>query len=322
MARQKTSIVIGKQRLIVSNLDKVLWPHDGYTKRDLIVYYRSVARWIVPYLRNRPLSMERYPNGIQAEKFWEKNAPRGAPSWVRTKTVSAASGRRMKNEFIICNDRATLVYVANLAAIALHVWTSRAGSLERPDYLLIDLDPYHCTLATLARVALRFRAAARSIGIEPLVKTTGGKGLHLVIPLVPRYTYDEVRAFAHFFARRVHNELPDLTTLEHTISKRRKGTVFLDWAQVGRGKTVVAPFSVRARPKAPVAWPLRWTQVEAMCRKGSPETTHEMARWNIKNVPRLLAKDGDPWAGQWKRHSITRALRRASPSEPRAGHCS
>jgi bifunctional non-homologous end joining protein LigD len=155
----------------------------------------------------------------------------------------------------------------------------------------------------------------RSLGLEPLVKTTGGKGLHIVVPLVRRYSYEVVRDLARMIAYHVHQEAPALTTLEHTIAKRPKGTVYLDWAQIGEGKTVVAPFSVRARPKAPVSWPLRWAQVEAMARKRSPETTREMARWTIENVPRLLIRSGDPWAGRgWKKQRLESALREAHSS--------
>jgi bifunctional non-homologous end joining protein LigD len=311
-AAVRTLVKVGDRELSLSNLDKVLWPEDGYTKGDLIRYYRDVADWIVPHLRGRPLTMERYPNGIGEQPFWEKNAPRGLPSWIETVAVPSEDGRRKTIDFIVCNDEPTLVYVANLASIVLHVWTSRVGSLDRPDFVLFDLDPYESSLATLARVAVRFRDIVASIGLEPLVKTTGGKGFHLVIPLVPRYTYDVAKAFAELIARRVHEELPHLTTLERTIVKRPKGTVYLDWVQVGEGKTMAAPFSVRPRPRAPVSWPLGWDEVEAMTRKRAPDTRPEMARWTIENVPDLLRKNGDLWGGRgWKEQRLEPALKKA-----------
>jgi bifunctional non-homologous end joining protein LigD len=234
------------------------------------------------------------------------------PEWVETVAVPSDDGRRSTIHFIVCNDEATLVYVANLASIVLHVWQSHEPSLDQPDYILFDLDPNQSAIATLARVAVHFRDMVREVGLEPLVKTTGGKGLHLVIPLASRYSYDTAKTFGELIARRVHDELPELTTLERTIAKRPKGTVMLDWVQVGEGKTMASPFSVRPRPKAPVSWPLAWDEVEAMTRKRAPDTTQEMARWTIKNVPKLLAKDGDPWAGRgWKEQRLEPALKKA-----------
>lgn len=312
MAAARELVEVGGRELSLSNRDKVLWPDDGYTKGDLVDYYRAVARWIVPHLQGRPLTMERYPDGIAAQPFWEKNAPRGLPAWVETVAVPSDDGRRRTIDFIVCNDEATLVYVANLASIVLHVWTSRVGSLDRPDFVLFDLDPHFCTLGTLGRVALHVGETVRKLGLEPLVKTTGGKGLHVVIPLVQRYAYDAAKAFAELIARRVHDELPELTTLQRTIAKRPKGTVYLDWVQVGEGKTMAAPFSVRPRPKAPVSWPLAWDEVEAMARKRAPDTAKEMARWTIENVPRLLKQGGDPWAGRgWKEQRLEPALKKA-----------
>jgi bifunctional non-homologous end joining protein LigD len=304
----KTATAVGGRDLQFSNLDKVLWPRDGYTKGDLIAYYRAVAPWALRYLAGRPLTLERYPNGIDGPGWWEKNIPRGLPSWVHTVVVEAGS-RRDKLEFIVADDEATLAYVANLAAIVLHVWYSHTPSLDVPDFILIDLDPWEgCTLATLARVALAVRDELEAIGIAPLVKTTGGSGLHVVVPLAPRYDWDLAKGFAELVARRVHDVLPAETTLERATAKRPAGTVYLDYVQVGKGKTYVAPFSVRARDRAPVSMPVSWAQVEAMRRKRARETTAEMTRWTIANVPGLLKKDGDPWAEGWKAQRLESAI--------------
>jgi bifunctional non-homologous end joining protein LigD len=164
----------------------------------------------------------------------------------------------------------------------------------------------------LARVALRFREELENIGLQALVKTTGGSGLHLVIPLEPRYDYDMAKNFAQLLAHRVNTVAPAETTLERALAKRPKGTVYLDFVQVGKGKTYVAPFSVRARDGAPVSMPLRWPEVEAMRRKRAPDTTREMARWTLATVPRLVAKNGDPWAdGGWVPQRLEKALDRA-----------
>jgi bifunctional non-homologous end joining protein LigD len=295
-ASAKTQLTVGKRALQVTNLDKVLWPRDGYTKGDLIAYYRAVATWLVPHVQHRPLTLERYPNGIDEAGWWEKHIPRGLPEWIPT-VQTAASTSHEQIEFILCNDEATLAYVANLASIVLHVWYSREPTLDVPDFILIDLDPGDgCTLATLARVALTARDEFAAVGVTPLVKTTGGKGLHVVVPLEPHYDWEMAKGFAELVARRIHEVAPALTTLDRTIARRPKGTVYLDFVQVGKGKTYVAPFSVRARDGAPVSMPIAWSEVEAMSRKRAKTTGPEMLRWNIVNVPKLLAKNGDIWS--------------------------
>jgi bifunctional non-homologous end joining protein LigD len=236
------------------------------------------------------------------------------PSWVRTIVVDG-SERHEAIEFIVCDDEPTLAYVANLAAVVLHVWYAHVPTLDVPDFILIDLDPWEgCSLATLARVALRVRDELATVGVAPLVKTTGGSGLHVVVPLEPRYDWDLAKGFSELIARRIHEVLPDDTTLERATAKRPAGTVYLDYVQVGRGKTYVAPFSVRARDGAPVSMPIAWSEVEAMRRKPARETSPEMTRWNLANVPGLLAKNGDPWAEGWVPHRLETAIASARSS--------
>jgi len=207
------------------------------------------------------------------------------------------------------------VWVANLAAITLHIWYSHVPTLDVPDVILFDLDPgERCPLARLAKVALAFREELENIGVRAYVKTTGGMGLHVIVPLEPGYDYDIAKGVSELVARRINTVLPKDTTLERTISRRPEDLVYLDWVQVGKGKTYVAPFTVRARDGAPVSMPLGWRDVEAMRRKRAPETTAEMRRWTIANVPRLVAKDGDPWRREgWKPQSLESALARARP---------
>lgn len=296
-----------------SHVDKVLWPQEGYTKGDLIAYYQAVSTWMLPYLKNRPLTLQRFPNGIEGESFFEKNAPRGVPEWVHTVTIASESEPERRTRFVVCNDERTLLYLANLAAIMLHIWTSREQSLDVPDFMMLDLDPdEECTLAVLARTALRFRSELSNIGLTPLVKTSGGSGLHLIVPLAPVYTYDIVRAFSELAARRVHAVLADSTSLERMPAKRARGTVYLDFPQVGKGKTLVAPFSVRARAKAPVSMPIAWEEVEEMGRSRARDICKALTRYNLANVPGLLARSGDPWAGNtWKEQRLEEAFERA-----------
>jgi bifunctional non-homologous end joining protein LigD len=296
MARSARSAVrIGTHALTLSNLDKVLWPGQGYTKGDLIAYYRAVAKWLVPYLKNRPLSLERYPNGIRKPGFFEKNAPAGLPPWVKSVTLKGG-GKRAQVRYILCNDEATLAYVANLAAIALHAWMSRTGSLDQPDFILFDLDRGDgCTLGTLATVALAVASALRRKGLRCVPKTTGGSGLHIFVWTRGRFNYEQGRALTHEIAQAVQTQLPKAVTLERMIAKRGRGKVYMDWAQVARGKTVVMPFTVRAKDNAPVSMPLRWSDVQRLRRSPELDTAKYFARWNIRTVPALLRRSGDPW---------------------------
>ncbi len=293
-ASVSTSIRISGNAVPISNPDKVLWPGEGYTKGDLIDYYRAVAKWILPYLKDRPLSLERYPNGIGKPGFFEKNAPASVPSWVKTVALKS-SGKRAQVRYMLCNDEATLAYVANLASIALHVWMSRTGSLDQPDFVLFDLDRGDgCTLGTLTTVALAVAAALRTKDLRPMVKTTGGSGLHIFV-WTRGLSYERGRKLTNEIALMVQAKFPKWVTLERMIAKRGRGKVYMDWAQVGRGKTVVMPFTVRAREKAPVSMPLQWKDVERLQRSKELDTAAYFARWNIGNVPALLRRTGDPW---------------------------
>jgi len=311
MAATKHEVAIGGHKLTLSNLDKVLWPRDGYTKGDLIAYYRSVAKWLVPHLQDRPLTLQRWPDGIDHQSFFEKQAPRFKPDWVPTVSL-AADQKSRKVEYMLCNDEATLTWCANLAAIVLHTWYSHVPTTDSPDYALFDLDTCEqTTMKTLCTVALAFRDVLGEIGLPALVKTSGGSGMHVVIPLKTGYDYDTVRQFAEIAARHVASLLPKLTTLERTVSKRPKTSVYLDYVQVGRGKTVVPPYVVRARDKAPVSMPLDWSEIDELAKKrGEPDSA--IAQWNIRNARKRLDTEGDLWAGRaWKEAKLEPALRKA-----------
>ncbi|HVA33230.1 MAG TPA: non-homologous end-joining DNA ligase [Candidatus Baltobacteraceae bacterium] len=312
-AAERVSAKVGTRTLSLSNLDKVLWPRDGYTKGDLIDYYRSVSSVILPHLRDRPLTLQRYPNGIDGESFFEKRLPKGVPDWVdRVTTTSAEGGRKVT--YIVCNDEATLAYVANLASIPLHVWTSRVESLDEPDFVFFDLDPGEkCTLQTLATVTLAMRDALAAIGMDGLVKTSGGMGLHFFVPLRDGYSYESVKLFAELAARRVAAQHGDLVALERTVKKRDPTAVYLDYQQVGRGKTYVVAYSVRARDRAPVSTPLTWSEVEAFARRrGAVAPWDEFAKFTIRTTAKRLKVHGDLWAGKaWKKQRLEPAITKA-----------
>jgi bifunctional non-homologous end joining protein LigD len=304
---------IGSRTLSFTNLDKVLWPRDGYTKGDLIRYYLGVSRWILPYLRDRLLTLERYPNGIHAPSFYEKQMPKGIPEWVGRHTVASGSGRRSHITYVVCNDEATLAYLANLAAIVLHPWVSRIDSLDDPDYLLFDLDPgEECTLKTLATVALEVRKLLEQIGLHPLIKTSGATGLHVILPLAQGYTYDTGKLFAEVAAQRIADALGDKVTLQRTVAKRSQSAVYFDYLQLGRGKTLVPPYVVRARDGAPVSVPLTWDDVEGFARSRIAQPWKAFEKHTIANVPQRLKADGDPWSGKaWKRAKLEPAIAKA-----------
>jgi len=314
MAQQRLAARIGSRTLSLSNLDKVLWPRDGYTKGDLISYYEQVATFALGHLKNRPLTLQRYPNGIDAAAFFEKQMPRGTPDWIDRVTVPTPGGSRSHVTFVLCNDAPSLVYLANLATIVLHVWTSQVPSLEEPDFVIFDLDPgERCTLKTLGTVTLAVRDLLGEIGLKPLVKTTGGYGLHVVVPLASGYSYDSAKVFSEIVARRAAGELPALATLQRTIAKRPPSAVYIDYVQVGRGKTIVAPYSVRARDAAPVSTPLHWSEVEAFARRRTAAwPADEFARYTMKTTPKRLEREGDLWgATYWKKQRLEGPINKA-----------
>jgi bifunctional non-homologous end joining protein LigD len=309
---ERVPVTIGGHRLSFSNLDKVLFPRDGYTKGDLIDYYRGVCAAIVPYLQDRPLTLQRYPDGIDAPSFFEKRLPKGVPDWVPRVTTSSAEGGKQVT-YIVCNDEATLAYAANLASIPLHAWTSRVQSLDEPDFVFFDIDPGEaCTLAATARVTLAVRGALDGIGLRGLVKTSGGMGLHVFVPLAAGYSYETVKLFAELLARHVAGAMPDAVTLQRSLNKRPASAVYLDFVQVGRGKTYVVPYCVRARDGAPVSTPLEWDEVDAYARKrGSGAPWDEFAKFTIRTTPRRLKSRGDVWHGAWKKQRLEPAIARA-----------
>lgn len=290
-------VTIDGHRLKFTNLKKVFYPRDGYTKRDLLNYYNAVAPLLVPHLKDRPLSLKRYPNGIEADFFFQKEVAPSFPSWLRK---GMADGVR----HVIGEDRATLLFLVNLGCIDHNPWMSRIESLEHPDYVLIDLDPYHCGFEKIVEAALLVRAKLDRAELESFPKTTGGDGMHIFIPLEPVYTYEHVRTFAQLISEMVAHERPDLFTTPRAISKREKGKVYFDWQQIAEGKTISAPYSVRAYPGAPVATPLEWHEV-------TPKLTPQ--QFHIANAVARFDRVGDLFAGVLERpQKIEKALEKLS----------
>ena len=242
-----------------SNLGKVYWPAEQYTKGDLIDYYRAASKWILPYLKNRPLVMTRFPDGIEGKQFYQKDAPEFAPDWVRTHSIwSEESQRNVK--YFVCDDEDSLLYIANLGCIPIHVWASSVGSLEQCDWCVIDLDPKEAPFVDVVRCAQSLHRLCERIGLPHYVKTTGKTGLHILVPLGRLCTYEQSRTLGELLARVMLREVGDIATITRHVTKRGD-KVYLDYLQNRHGQTIVAPFSVRPVAGATVSMPLRWDEV-------------------------------------------------------------
>ncbi len=253
-----------ERRITLTRLDKVFWPEEGYTKGDLIEFYRSVSRWLLPYLRDRPVVLTRYPDGISGKSFFQKDAPQFVPSWIRTERMwSEDSGREIAH--FIAEDEDSLVYLVNLGTIPLHIGSSRVRTLQQPDWCILDLDPKEAPFGHVIRVARAIRALCEDIELPSFVKTSGSAGLHVLIPLGGQCTHAQSTALAQLVARVIAQELPEVATITRTIADRGK-RVYLDFLQNGHGKLLAAPFCVRPLPGAPVSMPLQWSEVSARLR--------------------------------------------------------
>jgi bifunctional non-homologous end joining protein LigD len=269
LSGKEAVLEVDSHSLKFTNLDKIFYPAERYTKRDVISFYDRVSPWLLPHLRNRPLSLKRYPNGIHAQYFFQKDTPEYYPAWIarepileHTRSEPGRVGREEKlNHYLLANDRATLLYLANLGCIDQNPWMSRVGSLEHPDWVLIDLDPVECEFAQIVEAAQVVRHILERFRLRAYPKTTGGDGMHIYIPLEPVYTYEQARTFAELVASLAIQETPDLFTTPRSVGKRKKNRVYFDWMQIATGKTVSAPYVLRAYDGAPVATPLDWPEV-------------------------------------------------------------
>jgi bifunctional non-homologous end joining protein LigD len=262
-----------------SNLDKVFWPEDGYTKGDLIEYHRAIAPWILPYLKDRPVVLTRYPDGIKGKSFFQKDAPPFIPDWVRTERRWSEQAQR-EIDYFIADDEATLLYLINLGTIPLHVWGSRVSSIDRPDWCILDLDPKEASFAEVVEVAKSTHALCESLGLPSFIKTSGSSGLHVLVPLGRQCGYEEARGLGELLARVVVAELPDIATITRQVS-RRGAKVYVDYIQNGAGRLLAAPFCVRPLPGAPVSTPLKWSEVSASL---------DIRRFTIETVPPRMRK--------------------------------
>ncbi len=287
-------VVLEKPRLRtraeLTNLDKVFWPKEGLTKGDLIEYYRRVSDWILPYLADRPQALNRHPDGIEGESFFQKNMAQAPPSWVKTVEVRSESGDK-DIRYLVCQNRDTLLYEANLGCIELNVWNSSLPHLDSPDYIVLDFDPLETSFTRVVEAVLAAKEVLDELALPAFCKTSGATGLHVYIPLRPRFSHEQARELAHLAALVVNRRFPDLTSLERSPSKRR-GRIYLDYLQNRKGATMAAPYAVRPREGAPVSTPLEWKEVTAKLEPGD---------FNIRTVPERLARRGDAWRNMFRK---------------------
>lgn len=286
--------------ILLTNLDKLYWPEEGYTKGDLIRYYYQVSAYILPYLKDRPLIMKRYPNGILGESFHQHNV-RDVPDYVRTASIEVEEGHIV--DYILCDNLPTLLYVANLGAIERHVWHSRTGDLDHPDWFVFDLDPDNgVEFSSICEIAIAVKKELNGFGLSCYAKTSGSRGMHIYVPIKPLYGYDDVVEFAERLATRVTRDHSDIATIERSLKKRGRGRIYIDYLQNARGKSVVAPYSVRPRPQATVSTPVTWAEVAR--RKIKPQD------FTINNILRRIQVRGEQFKPVLKeKQNLAKALR-------------
>jgi bifunctional non-homologous end joining protein LigD len=279
-------VELNDRRLTLSNLDKVLWPEDGITKGDLIRYYQDAADLVLPFLADRPLSLIRCPDGIQGECAYHRHALPGLPPWIPTKRIRSEHAAQGHFQYIVGSDRAALIYLLNLGCISFHPWSTTVRALDRPDIMLFDLDAIEVPFREVRAAALLVRDLIAGFGLRSWVKTSGGNGLHVMVPLDGREPYDRVLTSAEMIARMAIAREPSLFTLDMRRARRR-GRILIDAHRNHRGATLVSPYAVRERPGALVSTPLEWSELERDVR---PDDYH------IGNLTLRLATRSDPMA--------------------------
>ena len=274
----------------LTHLDKVFWPGEGYTKGDVVDYYWKMADFLLPYLKGRPQALNRHPDGITGESFFQKNITGALPDWIQTVTVRSEEEKKAIR-YLVCEDRDTLLYEANLGAIELNVWSSSRPHLDAPDNIVFDFDPLETSFPSVVEAVLATQKVLDELAFPVFCKTSGATGLHVYVPIEPRTSFDQAQQLAHLVLLYVNRRHPDLTSLERSPAKR-KGRVYLDYLQNRKGATMAAPYSLRPREGAPVSMPLEW---KAVTPKLDPRD------FNIRTVPKIVARDGDAWKNLFKK---------------------
>ena len=289
---ENVQVEIDGHVLRLTNLNKVYFPEDKYTKRDLLAYYFRMAPLILPFLKDRPMVLRRYPNGIHEKAFFQKDAAKETPEWVQTATIHS-DDKNKPIRYILANDRATLIYLTNLGCIDHNPWSSTHDNQEHPDYIFFDLDPTPETpFSTVVKLGKLLLEALENLGMTAFTKTSGATGLHIFLPVEPRYTFEQARMFVDAVASIVDKQHKGLITFERSVNKRPNGRIYMDSHQNSRGQSLASVYSVRAFPHAPVSTPVKPSELTASL---------DPAKWNLKTMHGRIAKVGDLWADFWKK---------------------
>jgi bifunctional non-homologous end joining protein LigD len=281
-------VAFGKIKVKTTNRNKLYFPDDGVTKGMVIDYYQQMAEYILPYLKDRPQSLKRNPGGIADKGFFHKDAGDEAPSWVKSIEIYSESSKK-EVDYIICNDRPTLAYLNNLGCIELNPWNSTTKALDKPDYMIIDIDPSDKnTFEQVIETANTFKQLLDKAGAESFCKTSGSTGLHIYVPVGKKYVYEEVKDFAYALCVKANELLPKFTSMERSLAKRGNKNIYLDYLQNRRGQTIASVYSLRPKPGATVSTPLEWDEVKPGL---------ELSDFNIYTVPERINEKGDIFSG-------------------------
>jgi bifunctional non-homologous end joining protein LigD len=276
-------VELSGERVSVTSLDRVYWPDEKLTKFDLLTYYLKVSSYIMPFLKDRPAILQRYPRGVKAPMFFQQDTST-APAFVKTVKLVNQEGREVN--YSVYTTVGSLLHFVNLGTIEQHPWHSTLKHLDKPDYLMLDLDPKQAPWENVLKVALVCKEVLDELGLPAFPKTSGSSGIHIYLPLKPRHDYRKIAAIAEGLAAEVARRAPKIATIQRSLAKRQKQQVYVDALQNARGKTIAAAYSARARDGATVSMPLTWKQIEKGVR---------ISDFTIENVPALLKKNGDVW---------------------------
>lgn len=282
------------EHVSLTSLDRIYWPAEKITKFDLLCYYLRISSHIMPFLKDRPAILQRWPRGVNAPMFFQQDLA-SAPEFIKTAHLTNNEGREL--DYAVFTTTASLLHLVNLGTIEQHPWHSTIKRLSKPDWVAIDLDPKEAPWENVLQVALTVKEVCDDLSLEAFPKTSGSSGIHVYIPLKPQNGYESVAEFARLLAAEVANRKPGIATIERPIVKRKSAQVYVDALQNARGKSLAAVFTARARPKATVSMPLTWQQVA----EGA-----KISDFTIENVPRLLAKKGNPWAAFFDKRQALR----------------
>jgi len=272
------------QPVSLTSLERVYWPDEKITKFELLRYYFEISSHIMPFLKNRPAILQRWPRGINAPMFFQQDLE-SAPSFIKTARLTNKEGREI--DYAVYTTTASLLHFVNLGTIEQHPWHSTIAKLDNPDWIAIDLDPKKAPWENVLQVALTGKEVCDEIGLKAFPKTSGSSGIHIYLPLKPTNEYESVAEFSRLLASEIAQRVPKIATVERTIAKRKSDQVYVDWMQNARGKSLAAVFTARAKPKATVSMPLTWKQIEQGVK---------ISDFTVKNVPALLRKKGDAWS--------------------------